>query len=90
MLESLGEVGTYPLCGRQGVCIFRMLRLQDLKFLHQHVELAVSNLRGIEYIIIMIMPVELTPELFYSFLCLHILINVWISYIPEKEGLRGH
>ena len=71
MLEPLGEVRPDALRRREGIGHFGMLRLQTLEFLEKHVEILVADFGGVQHIIIVVVTVELSAELFDSLYGVH-------------------
>ena len=63
-LESVGRIGTDPLRGRIGVGEFGMGLLEPLQFPHQLVEFVIADRRVVQYVITIIMVVDLPSQLF--------------------------
>ena len=60
--EAFTQVATRSLCGRVGVEEFRMSGFELLELVHEAVELFVSHVRPVQYIIPIVVVVELRSQ----------------------------
>ena len=100
MLEAFGQIRPYSLCGRSGIYKIRILLLQSLKLLEKHIEFLVGDLRLIEYVIVVVVPIDFFAQTFdalFGLMSLHCLIYNFlvkrplrIFDIPKIQRLRRH
>ena len=64
--ESLAEVASYALRGRQRVGEIGARGFEDLQFFEQEVEFLVAHCRRIEYVILVVILIEEPAELLYT------------------------
>ena len=72
-LELVVQVATHTLGGGIGVEHIRMPGLQLLQLVHHLVKFLIGDDGGIEYIIIIIMPVQLLPQAYDALSLVHVL-----------------
>ena len=72
-LELIVQVATHALGGGIGVGHVRMPLLQCLQKVHHLVKFLVRDDWGIEYIIVIIMPMQLLPQAQYALSFVHVL-----------------